>query len=95
MPTQLPPREPATAELSIRCGRYIAGIAILLVALVLFKLRLVQSASAAVRPYFLDETRPLSVGTSSVTVAGVAGARDSSRPLLFWIQNLIVSAVTR
>ena len=49
MPTRLPPREPTTAELPIRCGRYIAGIAILLVALVLFKLRLVQASYATAR----------------------------------------------
>jgi hypothetical protein len=49
MPTRLPSREPATAELLIRCGRYIAGIAILLVALVLFKLRLVQASHATAR----------------------------------------------
>jgi hypothetical protein len=49
MPTRLPSREPATAELLERCGRYIAGIAILLVALVLFKLRLVQASHATAR----------------------------------------------
>jgi hypothetical protein len=49
MPTQLQPREPRTAELLIRCGRYIAGIAILLVALALFELRLVQASHATAR----------------------------------------------
>jgi hypothetical protein len=71
MPTRLPPREPTKAALLIQCGRYIADIAILLVAVALFELRLVRglgSASAAVRPYFLDSTRPLSVTTSGVTV---------------------------
>ena len=36
-------------ELLIRCGRYIAGIAILLVALALFELRLVRVAHATAR----------------------------------------------
>jgi hypothetical protein len=49
MPTQLLPREPKTGELLIRCGHYIAGIAILLVALALFELRLVRIAHATER----------------------------------------------
>ena len=49
MPTQLPPREPTQAHLLIQFGRYIAGIAILLVALALFELRLVLAASLRVR----------------------------------------------
>src|SRR5262245_59763102 len=49
MPTQLPPREPGNAHLLIRCGRYFAGIAILLVALVLFKLRFVRASHATAR----------------------------------------------
>ena len=42
MPTQLPPREAMHAQLLIQCGRYSAGIAILLVAVALFQLRLVR-----------------------------------------------------
>jgi hypothetical protein len=49
MPTQLPPREPTEAQLLVRCGRYIAGIAILLVALALFELRLVRASHATAR----------------------------------------------
>jgi hypothetical protein len=49
MPTQLPPREPTKAQLLIQCGRYIAGIAILLVAVVLFKLRFVRASHATAR----------------------------------------------
>ena len=49
MPTRLPPREPTKAALLIQCGRYIAGIAILLVALALFKVRLVRAAHATAR----------------------------------------------
>jgi hypothetical protein len=47
MPTQL--REPTKAQLLVRCGRYIAGIVVLLVALVLFKLRLVRASHATAR----------------------------------------------
>jgi hypothetical protein len=43
------PREPTQAHLLIQFGRYIAGIAILLVALALFELRLVLAASLRVR----------------------------------------------
>ena len=49
MPTQLPPREPTNVQLLIQCGRYIAGIAILVVAVVLFKLRLVRASHAIAR----------------------------------------------
>jgi hypothetical protein len=49
MPTQLPPREPTNAQLLIQCGRYFAGIAILLVAVVLFKLRFVRASHATAR----------------------------------------------
>jgi hypothetical protein len=49
MPTQLPPREPTNAQLLIQCGRYIAGIAILVVAVVLFKLRFVRASHATAR----------------------------------------------
>jgi hypothetical protein len=49
MPTQLPAREPTKAQLLLRCGRYIAGIGVLLVALVLFKLRLVRASHATAR----------------------------------------------
>ena len=48
MPTHLPP-EPTAVELLIRCGRYIAGIAILLVAVALFELRLVRASHATAR----------------------------------------------
>ena len=47
MPTQLPP--PTAAQPLILCGRYIAGIATMLVALALFKLRLVRAAHATAR----------------------------------------------
>ena len=47
MPTRLPP--PTSAQPLMLCGRYIAGIATLLVALVLFKLRLVRAAHATAR----------------------------------------------
>jgi hypothetical protein len=46
MPTQLPRREPTEAQL-LKCGRYIAGISILLVALVLFKLPVRASHATA------------------------------------------------
>jgi hypothetical protein len=49
MPTHLPPREPTKAALLIQCGRYIGGNAILLVALVLFKLRFVRASHATAR----------------------------------------------
>jgi hypothetical protein len=49
MPTRLPPREPTKAALLIQCGRYIAGIAILLVAVALFELRLVRASHAIAR----------------------------------------------
>src|SRR5262245_7519284 len=49
MPTQLTPREPTSAQLLIQCGRYIGGIAILLVAVVLFKLRLLRASHATAR----------------------------------------------
>ena len=49
MPTQLPSREPTQAQLLVQCGRYIAGISILLVALVLFKLRFVRASHATAR----------------------------------------------
>ena len=49
MPTQLPSSEPTTGELLTRCGRYIAGIAILLAALALFKLRLVRASHVTAR----------------------------------------------
>jgi hypothetical protein len=49
MPTQLPAREPTKVQLLLRCGRYIAGIGVLLVALVLFKLRLVRASHATAR----------------------------------------------
>jgi hypothetical protein len=49
MPTQLPPREPTNARLLIQCGRYIAGISILFVALVLFKLRFIRASHATAR----------------------------------------------
>ena len=49
MPTQLPRREPTEAQLLVQCGRYIAGISILLVALVLFKLRFVRASHATAR----------------------------------------------
>jgi hypothetical protein len=49
MPTQLPPPEPTQAHLVIQCGRYIAGIAILLVALALFQLRLIRASRATAR----------------------------------------------
>jgi hypothetical protein len=49
MPTQLPPREPTEAQLLILCGRRIAGIAILFVALILFKLRFVRASHATAR----------------------------------------------
>jgi hypothetical protein len=49
MPTQLPAREPTKSQLLVRCGRYIAGIAVLLVALVLFKLRFVRASRATAR----------------------------------------------
>ena len=49
MPTPLTPREPTRAQLLIQCGRYIGGIAILLVAVVLFKLRLLRASHATAR----------------------------------------------
>jgi len=49
MPTQLHPREPTQAQLLIQCGRYIAGITILLVAFALFELRLVRASHATAR----------------------------------------------
>jgi hypothetical protein len=49
MPTQLPAREPTKTQLLIQCGRYIAGIAVLLVAVVLFQLRLVRASHATAR----------------------------------------------
>jgi hypothetical protein len=49
MPTQLPRREPTEAQLLVQCGRHIAGIAILLVAVVLFELRLVWASHALAR----------------------------------------------
>jgi hypothetical protein len=49
MPTQLPAREPTKAQLLLRCGHYIAGIGVLLVALVLFKLRFVRASHATAR----------------------------------------------
>jgi hypothetical protein len=49
MPTQLPPREPTPAQLLIVCGRRIIGIAILLVAVGLFELRLVRASHATAR----------------------------------------------
>jgi hypothetical protein len=49
MPTQLPRREPTEAQLLVQCGRYIAGISILLVALVLFKLQFVRASHATAR----------------------------------------------
>jgi hypothetical protein len=49
MPTQLPPRDPTEAQLLVQCGRHIAGIAILLVALALFELRLVRASHATAR----------------------------------------------
>ena len=76
MPTQLPPREPTNAQLLIQCGRYFAGIAILLVAVVLMPQRGSENASAAARPYFLDEIRPL-----SVTVPGCRRSGQSGIPL--------------
>jgi hypothetical protein len=49
MPTQLAPREPTHAQLLIQCGRYIAGITVLLVAVALFELRLVRASHATAR----------------------------------------------
>jgi hypothetical protein len=49
MPTDHPPPQPTKAALLIQCGRYIAGIAILLVAVALFELRLVQASHATAR----------------------------------------------
>ena len=49
MPTQLPAREPTKTQLLMQCGCYITGIAILFVALVLFKLRLVRASHATAR----------------------------------------------
>jgi hypothetical protein len=49
MPTQLPAREPTNTWLLIQCGRYIAGIAVLLVAVALFELRLVRASHAIAR----------------------------------------------
>jgi hypothetical protein len=49
MPTQLPPREPTKAQLLIQCGRYGAGIGVLFVALVLFKLRFIRASHATAR----------------------------------------------
>jgi uncharacterized membrane protein len=49
MPTHLTPREPTKAALLIQCGRYITGITVLLVALILFKLRLVRASHATAR----------------------------------------------
>jgi len=48
MPTRLPARE-TKAALLMQCGRYIAGISILLMALVLFKLRFVRASHATAR----------------------------------------------
>jgi hypothetical protein len=48
MPTRLPVRE-TKAALLIQCGRYITGISILLMALVLFKLRFVRASHATAR----------------------------------------------
>ena len=49
MPTQLPLRDPTKVQLLMQCGRYIAGIAILLVAVVLFKLRFIRASHATAR----------------------------------------------
>jgi hypothetical protein len=49
MPVQLPPHQPTQAQLLIQCGRYIGGIAILLVAVALFHLRLVRGSHAIAR----------------------------------------------
>jgi hypothetical protein len=49
MPTQLPARDPTKTQLLLQCGRYIAGIAVLLVALVLFKLQFVRASHATAR----------------------------------------------
>jgi hypothetical protein len=49
MPTQLQPRESTRAQLLMQCGRYIGGITILLVAVVLFKLRFVRASHATAR----------------------------------------------
>jgi hypothetical protein len=53
------------------------------------------SASAAVRPYFLDETRPLSVGTSSVTVAGWPALGTHRIPFFFGFRTSLSRPVTR
>jgi hypothetical protein len=50
------------------------------------------SASAAVRPYFLDETRPLSVGTSSVTVAGSPALGTHRASLLFFRTSSVTAS---
>jgi hypothetical protein len=44
-----PAREPTKAQLLIQCGRYIAGIAVLLVAVALVELRLVWASHAVAR----------------------------------------------
>jgi hypothetical protein len=50
MPTHsYPPREPTKPALLIQCRRYIAGISILLMALVLFELRFVRASHATAR----------------------------------------------
>jgi len=49
MPTQLPPRDATHAHPLIQCGRYSAGIAILLVAVALFQLRLVRLSHVTAR----------------------------------------------
>src|SRR5512132_1515028 len=46
MPTQLPAREPTKTQLLLQCVRHIAGIAVLLVAVVLLQLRLVRASHA-------------------------------------------------
>ena len=95
MPTHLTPREPTKAALLIQCGRYITGITVLLVALILFKLRSSghltprrgsESASAAARPYFLDEIRALSV---TVTGCQTLGTNRGSAPHFFGFSLLM------
>jgi hypothetical protein len=49
MPTQLPAREPTKTQLLLQCVRHIAGIAVLLVAVVLLQLRLVRASHATAR----------------------------------------------
>jgi hypothetical protein len=102
MPTQLPPREPTKAQLLIQCGRYIAGIAILLVAVVLFKLRFVRAFrglsqvrpgipchSAARRAHRRRLARIFLTRfvLYRLTVTGCRRSGQSGVPSFFWIQS--------